>query len=310
MIKQQTLPPVLASQAGLRLDKFLAQAGALSRTRVRSLLDNGLVSPIQAADSKVKEGQIFTLTLPPLADALPTAENIPLDILFEDDDIIVINKPAGMVVHPAAGNHSGTLVNALLAHCQSSLSGINGIKRPGIVHRIDKNTSGVLVVAKNDTAHQGLATQFARHSIGRVYQAIVYGVPAYTGKITGNIGRSTLNRQKMALVGEGCGKKAVTHYRVIRPLFGNKASLIECRLETGRTHQIRVHMTSIKHPLVGDDTYGHAPKGTPDILRLFPRQALHAQMLTIVHPRTGRTLTFNAPMPPDMALLLKADSVW
>jgi 23S rRNA pseudouridine1911/1915/1917 synthase len=212
-----------------------------------------------------------------------------------------------MVVHPGAGNHTGTLVNALLAHCGDSLSGIGGVKRPGIVHRIDKETSGVLVIAKNDLAHQHLSEQFAVHSIKRIYQAFVYGMPS-SGRIEGNIGRSSANRQKMAIVQTG-GKPAVTHYRLIKPLFGGKASWIECQLETGRTHQIRVHMTSIGHPLVGDKTYGHAPKGTPEILRLFPRQALHAGLLGFIHPRTDEYMEFSAPMPEDMTLLTEASKV-
>ncbi len=296
------------SDVGLRLDKFLTLKTNLSRSRILSLIKEGHLKPAAAPDLKVAFGQVFELELPPAEPATPQAQKIPLDILYEDDDLIVLNKPAGMVVHPAAGNFSGTLVNALLAHCGDSLSGIGGVKRPGIVHRIDKETSGILVVAKNDTAHQKLSEQFSVHSIHRVYQAIVYGFSPPSGTVQGNIGRSPSNRQKMAIVTQG-GKPAVTHFHLIKPLFNGKASLIECRLETGRTHQIRVHMTSIKHPLVGDKTYGNAPKGTPEILRIFPRQALHAAQLGFIHPRTGKKLLFKAPLPLDMQLLLDASEV-
>lgn len=293
---------------GLRVDKFLSLKTNLSRNRVLNLIKDGCLNPNTPADSKTFLSQRFELTVPPAQDAAPLAQQIPLDILYEDEDLIVLNKPAGMVVHPAAGNYSGTLVNALLAHCGNSLSGIGGVKRPGIVHRIDKETSGVLVIAKNDMAHQKLSEQFAVHSIRRVYQAIVYGFTPPTGTIQGNIGRSPTNRQKMAIVTNG-GKPAVTHFRLIKPLFNGKASLIECRLETGRTHQIRVHMTSIKHPLVGDKTYGNPPKGTPEILRLFPRQALHAAELGFIHPRSGKQILLSAPMPQDMQLLIQASDV-
>ncbi len=301
--------PVTAAEQGLRVDKFLANTTGLSRTRIAALLAQGMVVPALPADAKVTEGQTFIITVPPAEPAVPKAEKIRLDILYEDNDLIVLNKPAGMVVHPGAGNTSGTLVNALLAHCGDSLSGIGGVKRPGIVHRIDKDTSGVLVIAKNDFTHQALSEQFAVHSIKRIYQAFVYGIPDVSGTVTGNIGRSSSNRQKMAVVVFG-GKPATTHYRVIKPLFNGKACWIECQLETGRTHQIRVHMTSIKHPLVGDGVYGSAPKGTPEILRLFPRQALHAGFLGFVHPRYNREVSFTAPLPQDMDLLIKASEVY
>ena len=296
------------ADVGLRLDKFLSLQTNLSRTRIASLIKEGCIKPHFPADFKVILGQTFEVSLPTAQEATPTAQEIPLDILYEDDDLIVLNKPAGMVVHPGAGNFSGTLVNALLAHCGDSLSGIGGVKRPGIVHRIDKETSGVLVVAKNDMAHQKLSEQFSVHSIHRVYQAIVYGLTQPSGTVRGNIGRSPTNRQKMAIVTHG-GKPATTHYRLIKPLFNGKASLIECRLETGRTHQIRVHMTSVKHPLIGDKTYGNAPKGTVEILRRFPRQALHAAELGFIHPRTGKNILIKAPMPVDMQLLIDASDV-
>ncbi|MBQ4084566.1 MAG: RluA family pseudouridine synthase [Alphaproteobacteria bacterium] len=298
---------VLKENIGQRLDKLLSLKTGLSRSRIASLISEGYLSPALSPDTKVKEGQIFNLTEPePVSDEI-IAEEKPLNILYEDSDILVLNKEPFMVVHPGAGNHTGTLVNALLAHCGDSLSGIGGVKRPGIVHRIDKETSGVLVVAKNDLAHQHLSEQFAVHSIRRIYQAFVYGMPT-SGRIEGNIGRSSANRQKMAIVQTG-GKPAVTHYRLIKPLFGGKASWIECQLETGRTHQIRVHMTSVGHPLVGDKTYGHAPKGTPEILRLFPRQALHAGLLGFIHPTTGTYMEFSAPLPEDMFLLTEASKI-
>ena len=286
------------SDVGIRLDKFLSTKTDLSRSRVISLIKYGCLSPNLDADTKVSFGQTFELRIPECESARPLAQDIPLDVLYEDADIIVLNKPCGMVVHPGAGNHSGTLVNALLAHCGDTLSGIGGVKRPGIVHRIDKETSGVLVIAKNDTAHQHLSEQFSVHSIHRVYYAVVYGFPPVSGTVRGNIGRSSVNRQKMAIVQQG-GKSAVTHFRLVKPLFNGKASLIECRLETGRTHQIRVHMTSIGHPLVGDKTYGSAPKGTIDLLKLFPRQALHAAQLGFKHPTNGKELLFKAPLPQD-----------
>lgn len=299
-----TTAPVGAENKGMRLDKFLSLHLPLSRSRIATLIAQGCVVPPLAADTKVTPGQIFTVCVPEAKEAVPKPQPMALDILYEDNDLIVINKPAGLVVHPGAGNTDGTLVNALLAHCPDSLSGIGGVKRPGIVHRIDKETSGVLVIAKNDFAHQKLSEQFAGHSINRIYLAVVYGLPAGEGRIEGNIGRSPHNRQKMAIVSQG-GKPAVTHYRLLQNLFRGRAALIECRLETGRTHQIRVHMTSVKHPLVGDKTYGSPPKGTPEILRHFPRQALHAAVLDFIHPRTGETLHFSTPLPEDMAVLVQ-----
>ena len=309
MEKKLTTQPVMPTSVGLRLDKFLSLETGLSRARIANLMKQGHITPQFDLDFKVILGQTFTLTIPDVEETKVQAQNISLDIVYEDEDLVVINKPAGMVVHPGAGNFSDTMVNALLAHCGDSLSGIGGVKRPGIVHRIDKETSGLLVVAKNDEAHQFLSQQFAVHSIERVYQAIVYGFPPISGTIRGNIGRSPFNRQKMAIV-ENSGKPAITHYQVIKPLFAGKACLIECQLETGRTHQIRVHMTSIKHPLVGDKLYGNPPKGTPEILRLFPRQALHAQRLGFIHPKTKEILRFSAPIPDDMQLLIQASDVW
>ena len=230
--------------------------------------------------------------------------HIPLDILYEDDDLLVVNKPAGLVVHPGAGNPRGTLVNALLAHCKDSLSGIGGVKRPGIVHRIDKDTSGILVVAKNDFTHTRLSEQFAEHTIERIYQAFVWGyVQKTTGVVVGDIGRSPHNRQKMAIVAHG--KKATTHYERVAVFGKGVASHIQCILETGRTHQIRVHMSSIGHSLIGDPIYGNIPRTAPDFAKYFPRQALHAGFLGFTHPRTGERLSFEAPLPADMQELLE-----
>ena len=303
------LPPASQADENTRVDKFLSQKTHLSRVQITRLLSEGQIQPPIKAKSKVHAGDLFTIRVPeaqPETRAKP--QNIPLKIVYEDSDLLVIDKPAGMVVHPGAGVHEGTLVNALLAHCKGSLSGIGGVQRPGIVHRIDKDTSGLLVVAKNDAAHQHLAEQFAKHTMTRTYQAVVYGLCPSSGSVEGNIGRSPYNRQMMAIVPQG--KPAKTHYRLLKPLFNGKACLIECKLETGRTHQIRVHMTSIKHPLVGDSTYGHAPKGTPDILKLFPRQALHATTLGFVHPRTGKYMEWSTPLPKDMTLLIQASDVW
>ncbi|MBT6801746.1 MAG: RluA family pseudouridine synthase, partial [Rhodospirillales bacterium] len=243
----------------------------------------------------VKPGQIYLVSVPEAAAAEPIGQDIPLDILYEDKDLVVINKTAGMVVHPAAGNHDGTLVNALIYHCGDSLSGIGGVKRPGIVHRLDKDTSGVMVVAKNDAAHAGLVAQFLERTMERAYQGLVWGLPqTMEGRIEGNIGRSPRNRKKMALLKHG-GRFAATHYKVLR-VVGTKACLVECRLETGRTHQIRVHMSSIGHSVVGDPLYG-GRKNNPT-LPSAPYQALHAYLLGFVHPTSGEKLRFEAPLTP------------
>lgn len=300
---------------GARLDRLLAaRLGDLSRSRLKALIEQGMVA---AADGtardpsrKVKAGECYIVTLPPPEAAEPDAQDIPLAVVYEDDDLIVIDKPAGMVVHPAPGNPDSTLVNALLAHCGDSLSGIGGVRRPGIVHRIDKDTSGLLVAAKNDLAHAALTEQFAAHSIDRAYLALVWGVPMPpSGDIAGNIGRSSRDRKKMAVVGSG-GKHALTRYRMLGR-HGSLASLVECRLETGRTHQIRVHMAAIGHPLVGDATYGgRRNRGTTGhdavkaALSAFPRQALHARELGFRHPRSGERLLFRSTLPKDMRILL------
>ncbi|MDD3669193.1 MAG: RluA family pseudouridine synthase [Alphaproteobacteria bacterium] len=304
-------PKVTGEQKNMRLDKFLAAAfPRFSRNQMIRMIAAGAVvcdgDPARALspDGKVKAGDSFTITPPDATPAGPEPEDIPLDILYEDSDLLVVNKPAGLVVHPGAGNPRGTLVNALLAHCKDSLSGIGGVKRPGIVHRIDKDTSGILVAAKNDFAHTRLARQFAEHTIERIYQAFVWGyVRNTTGLVVGNIGRSPADRQKMAIVRSG-GKSATTHYERLAVFGAGVASRIQCMLETGRTHQIRVHMASIGHSLVGDPVYGVVPKGAPDFAKYFPRQALHAGYLGFIHPRTGEKVAFSAPLPDDMRELL------
>ena len=303
-------PKVTEAQIKMRLDKFLADSfPEFSRSQIARMIDADAVrlqsdpSRVLASDNKVRADDIYELTPPDAVPANPEPENIPLDILYEDDDLLVVNKPAGLVVHPGAGNPRGTLVNALLAHCRDSLSGIGGVKRPGIVHRIDKDTSGILVVAKNDFTHTRLSEQFAEHTIERIYQAFVWGyVQKTTGIVVGDIGRSPHNRQKMAIVPNG--KKAVTHYERIAVFGTGLASHIQCILETGRTHQIRVHMSSIGHSLIGDPIYGSIPKAAPDFAKYFPRQALHAGFLGFTHPRTGERLKFEAPLPADMQDLL------
>ncbi len=306
-----TTPAVASEQAKMRLDKFLVSVYPdMSRNALIRLIEENQVKDhltgvfANEPDMKVKTGQVFEVSLPTPAPMQAEPEEMPLDIVYEDADLLVVNKPAGLVVHAGAGNWEHTLVNGLLFHCKGALSGIGGVMRPGIVHRIDKDTSGLLVVAKNDRAHVGLAKQFEVHSIQRVYQAFVWGkVLQENGKVEGNIGRSSTNRQKMALVANG-GKSAVTHYHREAVFGGGLVSHISCILETGRTHQIRVHMASLRHPLVGDYTYGSAPKSAPDFLRDFPRQALHAGLLGFVHPITGESLVFEAPMPADMQELL------
>lgn len=293
----------------LRLDKFLTKSFPnYSRNQIIRLIESGYVKnqngkTIDAADYRIHIDDSFTITPPQTQPAEPQPEKIDLDILYEDACILVVNKPAGMVVHPGAGNTSGTLINALLYHCKESLSGIGGVLRPGIVHRIDKDTSGILVVAKNNTAHRRLSEQFAAHTIERVYQAFVWQkILTETGIVSGNIGRSSVNRQKMAVVKTN-GKPAVTHYERIATYSTGPASYIRCVLETGRTHQIRVHMASINHSLIGDTVYGIIPKTAPEYLKYFPRQALHAFFLGFIHPQTGKHLSFETPLPPDMAEL-------
>jgi len=297
-------------ESGERLDRLLAaRLGALSRSRLKRLVEAGQVSLGGAAITdpamRVKPGQSFLVALPaPVADH-PQPQAMALPITYEDEHLIVIDKPAGLVVHPAPGNPDRTLVNALLAHCGDSLAGIGGVKRPGIVHRLDKDTSGLMVVAKTELAHQKLSSAFARHDIDRAYLALVRGVPSpRQGTIATRIGRSRANRKKMAVVATG-GKEAITRYRVLRS-FGEKAALVECRLATGRTHQIRVHLAAKHHPLIGDQVYGRAA-GTalPLAARAFPRQALHAQIIGFRHPADGRQLRFSSELPSDMLDLMK-----
>jgi 23S rRNA pseudouridine1911/1915/1917 synthase len=301
---------------GWRLDRALASAvPTLSRERIKSLISAGQVrrgdgALLRDPAVKARAGDSFAVVVPAPRAAHNEAQAIALEVVFEDDHLIVVDKPAGMVVHPAAGNFDGTLVNALLHHCAGNLSGIGGVARPGIVHRIDKDTSGLIVAAKTDRAHEGLARQFAAHSIDRRYQAIVAGLPTPSaGRIEANLARSDANRKKVAIVGEGRGKRAVTHYKVIRAL--RESALVECRLETGRTHQVRVHMASAGHPLLGDPVYGRTRPAHRDVLKNleFQRQALHAARLGFDHPVTGNALSFDSTMPSDMQELLSALSV-
>ncbi|MBZ6378339.1 RluA family pseudouridine synthase [Pacificimonas aurantium] len=299
--------------AGDRLDRALAAlAPHLSRERLKSLLKAGAVSsstgPERQPSRKVRAGERFVLAVPQPVPDKAQPQDIPLAIAFEDDHLIVVDKPAGLVVHPAAGNPDGTLVNALLHHCGGSLSGIGGVTRPGIVHRIDKDTSGLLVAAKTAHAHMGLAAQFAAHSVGRRYFAAVRGRPSPpSGRVEGNIGRSPKNRKKMAVLEDGRGKPAVTHYETV-DIF-EEAALVRCRLETGRTHQVRVHMAAKGNPLLGDPLYGgRGGKGVTRLLSQlgFRRQALHAASLQFLHPETQENLSFESPLPGDMQELVAA----
>lgn len=300
-----------SSAAGLRLDRALAEAlPDLSRERLKSLIKSGRVfdasgTALWDPSAKTPAPATIEVRLPPATPAHNVAQDMGLSIAFEDEHLIVIDKPAGMVVHPAAGNLDGTMVNALLHHCAGQLSGIGGVARPGIVHRIDKDTSGLIVAAKHDRAHEGLAKQFAAHSIDRRYIAIATGRPMpANGTIDAALGRSNTNRKKMAVVAADRGKRAVTHYRTIEPL--HHASLVECRLETGRTHQVRVHMSHIGHPLVGDPVYGRARKPLSEVLkaRNFVRQALHAAHLGFIHPVTGNSIALDSTLPADMRELI------
>ena len=293
---------VLESQAGIRIDKFLSdEFPEMSRSYIQKLIKEDQITVNGKrikANFKVSETDIVVMNEPELKEPDILAENIPLDILYEDSDILIVNKPKGMVVHPSAGHYTGTLVNALMYYCKDVLSGINGVMRPGIVHRIDMDTTGSLLVCKNDFAHQHLAEQLKVHSIRRVYHAIVHGVVREDeGTIDAPIGRHPIERKKMAINHKN-GKEAVTHFKVIKR-FKNY-TYIQCQLETGRTHQIRVHMSSIKHPLVGDNVYG--PAKSPFKLQ---GQTLHAKILGIEHPRTGEYIEADAPLPEYFVTLLK-----
>lgn len=328
---------IIAEDPPKRLDKAVSRdvpaEATLSRTRLARLIEAGSLSVdgvvVQDPKARVAEGAVISILVEEAEDSHIGPEDIALDVIFEDDDLIVINKPAGMVVHPAPGTPSGTLVNALLHHCGDNLSGVGGVKRPGIVHRIDKETSGLLVVAKSDAAHQGLAAQFEKHTVERYYRAICYGVPDANDprlrgvkgtsfepgnilKLTTQLARHKFDRQRQAVLFQG-GRHAVTRARIVEP-FGTPAvaALIECWLETGRTHQIRVHMTHAGHSLVGDPTYGGKRKlaaksltpGAIAAVQSFPRQALHAAVLGFVHPVSGESLRFEAPLPQDMTDLI------
>jgi 23S rRNA pseudouridine1911/1915/1917 synthase len=325
--KERLALTVDEAAAGTRLDAFLAGAVRdLSRSRAKGLILSGAVAvggaTIVEPKWPVKSGESVVVNVPEPEPAEPEGEAIPLVVVYEDDDLIVIDKPAGLVVHPAAGNRTGTLVNALIAHCGASLSGIGGVSRPGIVHRLDKDTSGLMVVAKNDRSHRSLAAQFADHGrsgpLERGYLAIVWGAPTVReGTIDAPLGRSSRNREKIEVKKSG-GREAVTHYRLAES-YGPKgkpalASLMECRLETGRTHQIRVHLAAIGHPLIGDEAYGAGfktkvstlPEPARSIAAALPRQALHAYLLGFEHPTTGEALRFESPLPADIAALRTA----
>ncbi len=322
MNKNQHIFTVSEADTGQRLDKFLtACLPSLSRARIQALLEQECVTvggKITAdASAKTKINQQYQVIIPETKPSHILPQAMDMDIVFEDKHLLVINKPAGLTVHPAVGNHDNTLVNALLAHCGDSLSGIGGVARPGIVHRLDKDTSGLMVVAKHDTAHHFLAAQLADHTLGRTYNAIVWGAPnPVTGTITGNIGRSPTNRQKMAIVKTG-GKPAITHYSTLSTQHSALFALVECKLETGRTHQIRVHLTKLGNPLVGDPAYGQTTasrlkqniyKNLPDEIRShlseFKRQALHAVKLRFIHPHTKKEMKFTSELPEDMQDLL------
>ncbi|WP_163265573.1 RluA family pseudouridine synthase [Chelativorans alearense] len=314
--------------AGKRLDQWLAAALApdISRSRVQALIRAGAVTLEGAAVTepkrKVSAGEHYRIVLPEAEAPEPEGEAIPLTVLYEDDALIVIDKPAGLVVHPGPGNWTGTLVNALIHHCGDTLSGIGGVRRPGIVHRLDRETSGVMVVAKTDRAHRALAEAFADHGrtgdLERAYVALVWGVPKrLSGTVDAPLGRSTRDRTLRAVVPEGRtdARLAVTHYTVLER-YGQPndeiAALVECRLETGRTHQIRVHMAHIGHPLIGDPAYGRAfrtkakrlPQPLADMVATFPRQALHARLLAFRHPETGAIMRFEVPIPADIVELM------
>lgn len=310
---------------GQRLDKHLSGFSELSRSRLQALIEQGCVflngDIAKTASIKLNLNDKIDVRVPAAVPAAQEAEEIPLEIIFEDDDLLVINKAAGMVVHPGAGNHTGTLVNALLHHCGKSLSGIGGVERPGIVHRLDKETSGLMLVAKNDHAHQSLAEQLSDRSLSRVYVALVLGVPTpLKGVIDRSIGRHRQNRLKMSVVGDA-KREARTYYRVLKS-YGTAMSLVECTLETGRTHQIRVHMQALGHPLIGDPLYGAQPTAIrsalknkmnlpvehPDLIEeiiSFPRQFLHAFQIQFIHPTTDEEMFFEVKLPEDMSILLK-----
>lgn len=299
-MKQELFPEI--ADSGLRIDKYLSSVNEqLSRSYIQKLLKSGLVlvdgKPVKAS-YQVDEGDVISLDIPEAVEPEIEPEDMDLDILYEDQDVILVNKPKGMVVHPAAGHYSHTLVNGLMYHCKDQLSGINGVMRPGIVHRIDMDTTGVIIACKNDMAHNSIAAQLKEHSITRRYQAIVHGVlKDDTGTIEGPIGRHPTDRKKMS-INYNNGKNAVTHYKVLKRF--RQYTHVECRLETGRTHQIRVHMASIGHPLLGDLVYGPGKCPIPGL----HGQTLHAGILGFIHPRTGEYMEFTAPLPEYFTKLL------
>lgn len=297
---------VEVSDAGARIDLFVAERVILTRSASQKLLENGAVTVNRqkvAKNYKLHVGDMVKVTMPEPVSIEAVAENIPLDIVYEDEDLIVVNKPKGMVVHPAVGNYTGTLVNALLYHCKDTLSGINGVIRPGIVHRIDKDTSGLLVVAKNDDAHISLAAQIAAHSFERCYHAVAIGhLKEDRGRIDAPIARHPIDRKKMAVVPGG--KNAATNYRVIKRFEG--FTYVEFRLETGRTHQIRVHMAHIGHPLLGDTVYGNGRNRFEQInAGILCGQCLHAKTISFIHPRSGALMHFDSPIPEYMQIILR-----
>ena len=307
---------VAPGEAGERLDRLLAKRlPALSRSRLKRLIEEGQLSvdggPLTEPAAKARAGQRLALAVPPAVETEPEAQAIELAVVYEDDGLIVIDKPAGLVVHPAPGNPDRTLVNALIAHCGSSLKGVGGVRRPGIVHRLDKDTSGLIVAAKTDPVHRGLVEQFAARTIARTYACLAWGTPRpASGEIAGNIGRSPRNRKKMAVLTRG-GKPAITTYRVVESFAGGTVSRLECKLLTGRTHQIRVHLSHRGHPLLGDPTYGGGrgrsrtlPARVRDQIARLGRQALHASSLGFHHPATGLWLDFESALPPDLARLV------
>ena len=324
-----------ADNAGGRLDKWLSEnIERLTRTRLKALIEGGALTRDGAVFTdpswKMRDGENYLLTLPPVEDPTPKGEAIPLEVVFEDQDLIVVNKPVGLVVHPAAGNWTGTLVNALIHHCGNSLSGIGGVARPGIIHRLDKETSGLLVAAKNDATHLALSRAFSTHDIERVYEAVCVGAPRPgVGTINAALARAPGDRKKMAVVNEEThdnARHAITHYKVMKAFGRGRAKLagdalaahIECRLETGRTHQIRAHLSHIGHPLIGDPVYGRGPglgglkpgdeaaDAAIAILRKFRRQALHARILGFVHPATGENVQFEREAPEDFQRLIRS----
>lgn len=319
---QVTVP---AADDGVRLDRLLAaMLPELSRSRLKALIESGQVTretapqgtrrPITSPSQKVQGGQVFLITVPAPQEAKLQGQAMALDIYYEDADLLVLNKPAGLVVHPGAGNPDGTLVNALIAHCGDSLQGIGGERRPGIVHRLDKDTSGLMVAAKTEQVHRDLVEQFAARSISRAYAALVWGLPTpIVGEISGNIGRSPRNRKKMAVLTRG-GRPATTRYKLERRFGNDLVSLVSCRLLTGRTHQIRVHLSNAGHPLLGDPLYGRSGpqrkgalnKAATEALKLLGRQALHARLLGFRHPGSGEFLEFESPIPQDINGLISS----